>query len=299
MRLILTAVLLSISCLVFAGNDGYKKEIIKIYQMKESVFSYDGIRLYDSINNVQKTLKNCKRIDSDNWNYQCNDKKTYLFAIKGGEISRFRVIEKLSHDEIIKKVEGISNIYGPPNIITRNVIRPSFSVGNYSTDGTKALEWNASEPDSYTWYEKKELNCCSDGPLEKFYGVEITIKKWFGSMMLTVTNRDIQFYEKHQSLDYDNLILSNKTSAMLGLKYAFGGLIFLLLVLFYRNAFEDIGNRGFKEAIRSYFFLLPATLLLVVFFAWIRYLIDLDFLGLMVAFAIAAFSGIYMAYKKI
>ena len=77
MRNISLAIFLLIS-FVARADDELIKDIQKKIEIENAVFSYDEISLNRSTSEVLKSLGSCKKIDSDNWNYQCAGEKTYL-----------------------------------------------------------------------------------------------------------------------------------------------------------------------------------------------------------------------------
>jgi hypothetical protein len=286
--------LLLIALVAFANNhDAFISNIEKKVELEKAVFSYDDIRLHGSMKSQLKLLKNCKKIDSDNWNYSCAGEKTYLFASKHDSIMRFRVIEKMSLDDMTKKVEKLSSIYGPANITIRNTTRP-FDRHHHGNDRiSESLwdsHWDAYEPVSFTWYEHDHPDCCVD----EVEGKELKVKYWFGSMMLTVSDEKVSFFEEQKPLDFEKLILSDKTSIMLGLAFVWKGLVFLLLVLFYKYFLKEANNKGSAIQLTA-----VSTIVAFIFLSWIGVLVELNSLSLLIVFPLAALVAWFMIYKKI
>lgn len=280
----------------------YTKQYVKNWEFKNELFSYDGINLNDSSANIKKILKNCKKIDYDNWNYRCEGEKTYLLAFRDGSLKRFRVVEDMSFDEMTKRVAQINSKYGPANLIIRNVHRPFNNLdsnklfdGNFverSVGSATNQTVDAEEPFSYIWSENDNYSeCCASDAR----GKELKIKYWFGSMMLTVSDNDLAYYEEQKPQYVEDLILSNKTAATLGLNFALKGLVFLFFIFLYKHFIKSSGE-GVSSIIVG---TLVATALGLLLFKLVNVFIDLDWIGDIVVLSVAGLVALIINYKKL
>lgn len=273
--------------------------VMRKVDLEMEVFSYDGIHQGADTKRTLEMLGNCKKIDSDNWNYKCEGQKIYLLASKYSHIARFRVIEKMSLEKMNVIAENVSSKYGPPDITKRHTNRPFLRVRG-SVDDSK---WDATLPVNFTWYQNPHPDCC----LDSFEGNELNIRYWLGQMVFTVSDEDIKFYEDQKTEKLEKLILSYKTSFKLGFYYVFQGLFFLVMVLIFRFLIKldsEIHHFKFGGMLDLTVKSLAFTAVVIFIFqepfgqlSWI--LLGIDIWGLAVSILIASLVALYMSWKKI
>lgn len=273
--------------------------VMRKVDLEMEIFSYDGIHQGGDTKRTLKMLGNCKKIDFDNWNFKCEGKKTYLIASKEGSVSRFRVIEKMSLENLNAFAEKITLKYGPPDITKRHTTRPFQGVNDNVNDS----KWDATLPVNFTWYQKPHPDCC----LDSFEGNELNIKYWYGEMLLTVSDESIEFYKEEKFQGLDKLILSYKTSFMLGFSYAFKGILFLMMVLIFKfliKSESEIHQYKFGGMLGLTVKSLATSAVVIFIFqkpfgqlSWM--LMGINIWGLAVSILIASFAALYMSWKKI
>jgi hypothetical protein len=279
------------------AESAHIKEFKQKMEIEKQVFIHDDIYLGSDKKHTLSKFKNCQEYLGPNWSYICEGGKTHLFAFKDGALKRYQINSKVSADEKIKLIANLNKVYGPPSIIEQSVERPyegHLSKKPYISDPN----WHSSEPHIYTW--KEGVNST-----ESEYIKKLTLHTWptkdtsIVGLSLTASKGDIDFYEKDKVVDFDNFILDKETDLELGFYKALHGLLFLALVLAFKQAAKPIdGVRASLNGLGNVV-ALELIILFVINGGSLSSSFNLHPLGFVLLITIAALTGWLLALKKL
>lgn len=278
----------------------WRKDFKRQMEIEKQVFFHDDIYLGSNKKYTLSKFKNCQEYLGPNWSYICEGQKTYLFAFKYGELKRYQINSKVSANEKIKLIENLNKVYGPPSIVEQFVERPyegHLSLKPYISDPN----WHASERYRYIWKGPSDFR-------EPENIKKLTLHTWptadpaIVGLSLTASEGDIAFYEEDKAVDFDNFILDKKTDLELGLYKSLYGLLFLALVLIFRQvAKANHEDNNITDGLRNVVGLELAILFLIngIGAGALSSEFNLHPLGFVLLITIAAITGWVLALKKI